>query len=69
MGLTNKRLFLQELRGTLTTTLHYGSGLAFSRNLHDLENDRLFISHRYCIDSRFLSLSCRLSVCLLAALL
>ena len=67
MGLTNKRLFLQELRGTLTTTLHHGSGLAFSRNLHGLGNNRLFVSHRYFIDSRFLSLSCRLSVCLLAA--
>ena len=46
MGLTNKRLFLQELRGTLTTTLHHGSGLAFSRNLHGLGNNRLFVSHR-----------------------
>jgi hypothetical protein len=59
MGLINKRLFLQELKGTLTTTLHHGSGLAISCNLHDLEYDRLFVKHRYCIDSRFLSLSCR----------
>ena len=68
MGLIIKRLFWQEPRGTLTTTLHHGSGLAISRNLHDLENDRLFIKHRYCIDSRFLSLSCHLSVCLLEVL-